>query len=76
MCADLAGTEATVVIVKETRNTNIKSPFFFPLGNPYIEIDDTVTQGFWVTHDRSTELHNVDINRFDDIYKVQDWGRS
>ena len=75
MCADLAGTEAAAGIVKETRTTNIKSPFF-PLGNPHIEIDDTVIQGFWVTHDRPTELHNVDINRFDDIFKMQEWGRS
>lgn len=42
-----------------------------------MKIDETVIQGFWVTYDRSTyELDNVNINNFDDIYKMQDWGRS
>lgn len=53
----------------------LKSPFF--LGNPHMKIDETVIQGFWVTYDRPTYEHdNVNINSFDDIYKMQDWGRS
>lgn len=35
LCAGLAGTEATAVIVKETRTTDIKYPFF--LGNLNME---------------------------------------